>query len=88
MTFTSLSLSRLSILHKGDRFRLVASHALNYILQIILYFLSLDVTHSSLVLVEERAYLTELQAERQWPHWDWGGAHKLLEQKHRHIDIK
>ena len=31
-------------------------------------FVSLDVTHSSLVLVEDRVNLTELQSERQWPH--------------------
>ena len=29
-----------------------------------------DMTHSSLVLVEDRAYLTELQSERQRPHLD------------------
>ena len=68
LTISSMLLSRM--LHNGDTLRFVESQGLNKksypeVFNDYFHFIYLN-----LLLVEDTLYLTELQSERQCPHWD------------------
>ena len=59
------------MLHKGDRFRFVASQGLKIKHNVTIKHTNIYyIIYSNLLLVEDTEYLTESQSERQCPHLD------------------